>query len=76
MKCAGCNRKIEVGDRFIRDTPSGFLKKDDDLGIDDILSTLLGGDGTDIFYCEDCTQPGGFYTIETYYGDEEEGDDE
>jgi hypothetical protein len=76
MKCAGCSRELEVGDRYIKDAPSGFMrslgKTASSEGIDDILSTLLGGDGLDIFYCEDCTEPGGDYLYETVYGDEDD----
>lgn len=74
MNCAGCRREIEVGDHYIEDTPSGFMTA---LGneqvnpeLDDIMAMCLGGTGTKIVYCEDCTREGGDYKLETYYGDE------
>lgn len=41
-----------------------------DSALDDIIAPLLGGAGTKIVYCEDCTEPGGDYLFETFYGDE------
>ena len=70
LRCAGCNRELEVGDRYIEDTPSGFMKAGDS-GMDDLLASILGGSGGKIAYCEDCTQDGGDYLWETYYGDED-----
>lgn len=70
--CAGCNREIEVGDRFILDTTSGFLKQDATPEIDDIIGSIFGASDGKVRFCEDCTEPGGSYHFETYYGDEED----
>lgn len=77
MKCAGCNKELEVGDLYIEDSPSGFMKQEsefDDLMFDDLISDILGGSGGKIFYCENCTIPGGDYMFSTVYGDEDEND--
>jgi hypothetical protein len=71
MRCAGCDKELEVGDKYIEDTPSGFMETDIS-GHDDLMVTLLGGSGGKIFFCEDCTEPGGDYMFSTYYGDEED----
>jgi hypothetical protein len=71
MKCAGCSRNLEVGDRYIEDAASGFLKSEGDPEIDGLIAEILGGSGSTIYYCEDCTTPGGDYLFETVYGDED-----
>jgi hypothetical protein len=70
--CAGCNREIEVGDRYILDTVAGFLKHDADPLVDGLVAEIFGADDGKVRFCEDCTEPGGDYLFETYYGDEEE----
>ena len=76
MNCAGCRREIEIGDHYIEDTPSGFMtamgngKVNPEL--DDIMAMVLGGVGTKIVYCTDCTREGGDYKVETYYGDDDD----
>lgn len=72
-RCAGCNRELEVGDRYIEDAPSAFMKVED-TETDDLLASILGGSGGKITYCEDCTQPGGDHFLATFYGDEIEED--
>lgn len=72
MKCAGCNKEIEIGDHYIEDTPSGFLEENDNVGVDEFIVILMGGTAGKIYFCEDCTEPGGDYLFETYYGDEDE----
>jgi len=69
MNCNGCYREIEVGERFIVDSVSGFLKTEADETVDGIVSEILGSDDGQIRYCEDCTEPGGDYLWETNYGD-------
>jgi hypothetical protein len=64
---------LEVGDRYIQDTSSGFTKQASDPEIDSLIAEILGGSGDRVFFCEDCTQEGGDYLFETVYGDE--GDD-
>lgn len=71
ISCAGCNREIEVGDRYILDTPAGFMKKEPDPMVDGIIAELFGATDGKVRFCEDCTEPGGNYHFETYYGDEE-----
>lgn len=76
MRCFGCNREIEVGDHYIEDKASGFLGHDPtatDMEVDNLIGELFSGraDGKVVF-CTDCTQPGGDYKFETYYGDEDE----
>lgn len=68
MRCAGCMGAIEVGDRFIKAAPSEFMGRADD-GLDGLMAGLLGGRGGEVAYCEDCTQDGGRFKFETYYGD-------
>ena len=73
MKCAGCQRELEVGDRYIKDAASGFMASMGDAGSPDfdcLIAEVLGGSGGEIFFCEDCTEPGGDYLFETVYGDE------
>lgn len=74
MNCAGCNKEIGVGDKYIEDTASGFMGEEADPGVDEIISEILGGVGGRVFYCEDCTAPGGDYLFETFYGEEEENE--
>lgn len=69
IRCAGCNDEIEVGDRFIVDTSSGFLKSDAEPVVDDIIASLFGGSDGKVRFCEDCTEPGGDYLFETNYGE-------
>jgi len=71
IRCAGCDGEIEVGDRFIFDTPAGFLKQDASPAVDDIIARLFGASDGKVRFCEDCTEPGGDYLFETNYGDEE-----
>jgi hypothetical protein len=76
MKCAGCMDEIEVGDRFIKARPSQFLgTSDDDDALDGIMADLLGGSDGKVAYCEDCTQDGGKWKLETFYGDDDDDDD-
>lgn len=70
MRCAGCNRELEIGDRYITDTSSGFTKSAEDPAADEIVAMILGGFAGKIVFCEDCTEPGGDYLYETVYGDE------
>lgn len=70
MKCFGCQRDLEVGDRYIEDTPSGFIDQDANPGIDSIIADLFGGSAGKVRFCEDCTAEGGDYMFETVYGDE------
>lgn len=70
MLCAGCKREIEIGDHYIEDTVSGFMKGDTDSKFDNLVSEILGGSGGKIIYCEECTKEGGDYLFETFYGEE------
>lgn len=73
MQCAGCNRELEVGDRYIKDSASGFMAAFGDDGnaeFDGLIAQILGGTDGEIIYCEDCTESGGDYLFETVYGDE------
>lgn len=70
MRCAGCNRELEVGDLYIQDTPSGFMGESSEH--DDLIAEILGGVGGKVFFCEDCCGPGGDYFFDTVYGDEDE----
>lgn len=67
MRCAYCWSEIEVGDRVIRARPSEFMGAEDD-GFDEFMADLFGGVGGEIVYCEDCTQDGGRWKVEIYYG--------
>jgi hypothetical protein len=73
MRCVGCNREIEIGDSYIEDTASGFMSalgtETDASEIDGLVAELLGGTNGKVVYCEDCTQEGGNYKFETFYGD-------
>jgi hypothetical protein len=69
MTCAGCNRELEVGDRYIKGSASEFMGRPDD-GLNGLMADLLGGSGGKVVYCEDCTQEGGQWKLETVYGDE------
>lgn len=75
MKCAGCNRELEVGDRYIEDSATGFMESHGDgpsavPDFDDLAALVFGGSDGKIRYCEDCTQPGGDYLFETVYDEE------
>lgn len=72
MKCSGCQRELEVGDRYIKDSASGYLGESVSPEIDGLLADIMGGTAGEIFYCEDCTQEGGDYMFDTVYGDEEQ----
>jgi hypothetical protein len=70
MRCAGCRSEIEVGDRYIEATASEFMGHADD-GLDGLMAEILGsGNGDKLVYCEDCTEDGGQWHFETFYGDE------
>lgn len=72
MICAGCSRELEIGDRYIEDSVSGFLKTEANPVVDDIVASIFpGSGGSKVVFCEDCTEPGGDYLFETVYGDEE-----
>lgn len=73
MKCFGCQRTLEVGDHYIADTSSGFGNREAEPVVDGLLADIFGGVDGKIVLCEDCTQEGGRYKLETVYGDEEEG---
>lgn len=72
MICAGCQRELQVGDRYIEDTASGFLKTDGEgeAVTDYLIGMVLGGGESKLRYCEACTQPGGDYMFETFYGED------
>lgn len=77
MRCAGCHKELEVGDRYIRFTASewaGREGKEPNSGLDDVMAMVTGsGHGDKIVYCDDCTD-----TVEdgwhqdTYWGDEDD----
>lgn len=62
---------FEVGDRYITDTSSGFTKSAADPKVDAIMASIFGGTDGKLRFCEDCTEPGGDYMFETFYGDDE-----
>jgi hypothetical protein len=68
MRCAGCQRELEVGDQFIEGSASDFLEREVDPAIGNLMADLFGGK---IVYCEACTEPGGNFMFSTYYGDED-----
>lgn len=73
MKCAGCDRELEVGDRYILDSASGFLAAggtEVTSEFDGLMAQILGGEDGKVAFCEDCTTEGGDYLFETFYGDE------
>jgi len=70
LRCMGCNRELEIGDRYITDTPSSFTKSESNADIDGLIAEIFGGTGGKVAFCEDCTEPGGDYLFETFYGDE------
>ena len=73
MKCFGCKQEIEVGDRYIEDTSSGFSGQEANPEIDDLVAELFSGrDDGKIVFCSDCTQEGGDYISQTYYGEDDE----
>lgn len=71
MKCNGCNKTLEVGDQYIEDTASGYLNDEPDAEFDSLVSEILGGTDGKIFYCSDCTTPGGDYILQTVLDDED-----
>jgi hypothetical protein len=69
MRCAGCNRRLEVGDRYIAATASEFMGKPDD-GLNDLMAELMGGAGGKVAYCEPCTQDSSRgWDLQTFYGE-------
>jgi hypothetical protein len=76
VKCAGCQKELEVGDRYIEDTASGFIGKESNPEIDSLVADIMGGDASGstegkVVFCDDCTVSGGDYLFETYWGDDE-----
>lgn len=58
MKCGGCLRRLEVGDRYIEGTASEYMG-DTDQGLDGLLAELMGsGHGDKIVFCEDEPEEG------------------
>jgi hypothetical protein len=75
MKCFSCNNEIEVGDRYIEDTASGFLRTEQSPEVDAVIAELFSGrmDGKVVF-CDECTTEGGDYNPQVYYGDDDDED--
>jgi hypothetical protein len=72
MRCAGCRRELDVGDRYIKDKASGFIGRPTSPEIDGLIAEILGSDcDGSVLYCEDCTEEGGEYMLDTVYGDED-----
>jgi len=78
MRCAGCHRDLEIGDQYIKFTMSEFAKAEGleqspaVAELDDLFGDIMGSQhGDDIIYCEDCTERGGQWRFDTFYGDEE-----
>lgn len=71
MKCTGCQRELGVGDHYIKDSASAFVGKEADPVIDGLIAEIMGGSGAEVVYCEDCTQDGGDWKLETVWGDED-----
>ncbi len=77
MICGGCQRELVAGDRYIEDTPSGYIGKDTDPNIDALLVDLmthndrLDGTSDHLIFCEGCTDKTreGRYHFQTYGGD-------
>lgn len=81
MKCAGCGRSLEVGDRYIEFTMSEWAERKGDTaleGMDDLFAEIMGsGKGDMIVYCENCTEKSSDgWRDQMVYGDEEEVEDE
>jgi hypothetical protein len=75
LKCFGCSRTLEVGDRYIEDTASGFGEMENGSAeVDGLIAELFGGRDGKVVFCEDCTThtPDGRYQFETVHGDEDE----
>lgn len=66
MKCVGCSKELEVGDRYIEGTASEFVGGEHHPGTDLLVAELLGGVGGKVVYCEDCTEEGGDFRMQTY----------
>lgn len=77
MNCAGCNRELEVGDRYIKFTMDEWGARQGlaPLGMDDLFAGVLGSNAGDkIVYCDDCTKDSDDgWPRQTVYGDEEPG---
>jgi hypothetical protein len=71
MRCFDCQREIEVGDRYIEDTTSGFTNRDAAPEVDGLMADIFGGHDGKIVLCTDCTVEGGNYLSETYWGEGE-----
>ncbi len=69
--CAGCWRKLEDGDRYIVDTAAGFLAQEDDPVVDGLIAEILGASDGRVRLCEDCTELGGPYILETFHAERE-----
>ena len=77
MKCAGCHRELEVGDRYIKFTMSEWSEREGIKvmpGLDDLFADILGsGHGDYIVHCEDCTEKtDDGWRQDFVYGDEDE----
>ncbi len=69
MKCFDCKREIEIGDRYIEDTASGYAGTEANPEVDGLIADIFGGAAGKVVFCEDCTVEGGDYMFETNYGD-------
>jgi len=70
VRCAGCQKELEVGDQYIAAKASEFIGTEPSGEVDLLIAELFGGSDGRIVYCEDCTQPDGDWLLETVYGDE------
>jgi hypothetical protein len=75
VNCAGCQRELEVGDRYIKFTASEWAEREGMKpldGLDDVFADLMGsGFGKDIVFCDDCTESTDEgWMQDTVYGDE------
>jgi hypothetical protein len=72
MRCGGCNRALEPGDRYIEAAASRYLGVEIEPEVDALMGGLLSGRPGSVVYCESCTQEGGDFVLQTYDGDDED----
>lgn len=73
MICAGCRRVLEVGDQYIEGSISEYMGHDVKPDVGDIMHEVFGsGPAGKIIYCEDCTERGEGFLLNTYYGDDDD----
>lgn len=74
MKCAGCSRELQVGEPVLVGTAGAFLGRPTEESTDELMALIFGAKDGKLRFCEECTEPGGEFRFETYWGEDVKGD--